>query len=217
MKKINVLWSALALVLLFTFTVGAASFQVDGSYLLGSGEHGENVALKSKSRGFALHGSVELIPHVLADGSFLSLNYTELGTDKITVGTNDIRENVITVGGLYQVVSDSDLQVFVGAGLANYNVTLGETDPLKGKGIYGKFGLNFEVMPKVNLLADLSYAPKFKLEEKPGNFLTARATVSYDIMSDISVQGTAKYYKLDVDGVLTSTNTMVGGGVVFSF
>lgn len=218
MKKVNVLWSVLALILVFSFTVSAASFQVDGSYLFGSGEFG---ALKSKSRGFALHGSVELMPNVLADGSFVSLSYTELGTEKITSALPEkfLKESVITAGGLYRVVSDSDLQVFIGAGLANFSSALGKTDPLiaKGKGIYGKFGLNFEPMEKVNLMADLSYAPKFKIEEQDGNFLAARATISYAVMTDISLQGTAKYYKVGTDSSNVSTNTMLGGGVVFSF
>lgn len=221
MKKINVVWGALALVLLFSFSVGAASFQVDGSYLFGFGEHG---SLKSESNGFAVHGSVEIIPNVLVDGSFLSLNYTKLGTDKITTAVPEkaLSERVVTFGGLYQVVSDQDLQVFVGAGLANYNSEAGKDTKVegKGKGIYGKLGLNFELMPKVNLLADLSYAPKFKYEEKDGTFVTARATVSYDLFNDISLQGTAKYYKTDVSGQtgdVTSANTLVGGGVVFSF
>jgi hypothetical protein len=216
MKKVSILW-ALVLVLIMSVAAGATSFQADGSYLFG---FGEQTSVKSESRGLLVNGSVEIVPNLLADGSFLTLNYTKLGAEEITAELPEkaISERVITIGGLYRVVTEPDLQVVVGAGLADYKVARGKNDPevKTGKGIYGKLGFTFQVMPKANLLADLSYAPKFKNDEKDGTLLTARATVSYDLVHDISVQGTVKYYKTDIAGV-TSTNTMVGGGLVLSF
>lgn len=212
MKRVRVVWGALILVLVMSLTVGASSFQADGSYLLGFGDYNGD---KSQSRGFLVNGAIEFVPNLLVDGSFLSLNYTKLKDTELAEGES-LNERLITVGGLYRVLSEPDLQVLVGAGLTNYNAE-GTTDKFAGKGIYGKVGLEFEVMPKVHLLADLSYAPKFKLEEKDGSVIAARATVSYELIHDISLQGTVKHYKVSATDVSTSSNTLVGGGLVLSF
>ncbi|MGB4430291.1 MAG: hypothetical protein WBJ15_00395, partial [Limnochordia bacterium] len=85
----------------------------------------------------------------------------------------------------------------------------------KGSGFYGKFGFKFVPAEKFTLLADVSYAPKFKFgEEDAKSLLSARATVAYEVMENISVQGTIKHYRSGDD---INSGILVGGGVSFTF
>ncbi|MGI6692512.1 MAG: hypothetical protein ACOX46_01755 [Limnochordia bacterium] len=89
------------------------------------------------------------------------------------------------------------------------------SDDTKGSGFYGKFGFKFVPAEKFTLLADVSYAPKFKFgEEDAKSLLSARATVAYEVMENISVQGTIKHYRSGDD---INSGILVGGGVSFTF
>ncbi len=82
---------------------------------------------------------------------------------------SDTAERLIRAGGLYRVVTEEDLQVFVGGlGFAGFKdgSEESEADPdgeeNSGRGgLYGKLGLKTALSPKIILTADLGYAPKF--------------------------------------------------------
>ena len=134
-------------------------------------------------------------------------------------------DTFLTIGGLYRVASEEDLEVFVGGGYGMLSFTAtgledGEegaepSNDTKGSGFYGKFGFKFVPAEKFTLLADVSYAPKFKFgEEDAKSLLSARATVAYEVMENISVQGTIKHYRSGDD---INSGILVGGGVSFTF
>lgn len=200
-KPISFIVVLLVLFVSTTFVAGAVSFEGDVGYYFG--------LQNPKSQGFVAHAMIEIIDDVLVDGSFLSTNTKNADDD-----SNSSR-NLISAGGLYRPVNDQDLQVFVGAGFQALTVKDTDTDSEGGQGIYGKFGFKFLPMPELSLVADVSYAPKFKekgAEEAKDSLLSARATLSYEVYDGLSVQGTVKYYKAS-----EISDTLVGGGVSFCF
>lgn len=184
-----------------TFVASAVSFEGDAGYYFGLKE--------PKSRGFVVHGRVELMDDILVDGSFLSTSSKDTESDK---GSN---RSLFGVGGLYRPVNDDDLQVFVGAGFHVLSAKETDAESTGGQGIYGKFGFRFLPMPDLILVADVSYAPRFKEKGEAntiGNLISARATVSYEVLDGLSVQGSIKHYK-----AASISDTLVGGGITFSF
>jgi len=188
-----------------TFVASAVSFEGDASYLFGLGS--------SKSRGFAAHAMVEVIDDVFADGSFLSTTAKTAAGD----GPEETLSNsLISVGGLYRPVNDPDLGVFVGAGFLRLSTKAAGADDLIGQGLYGKFGFKFLPTPQLTVVADVSYAPRYKEgTDKPGSFVSARAAVSYEVMDGLGLQGTIKHYKASVAPV--TSDTLVGAGLTFRF
>ena len=196
------------LVIATTFVANAVSFEGDVSYLFGIGD--------SKSRGFAAHAMVEVMDQIIADGSFLSTNATKANGDASE--ETSLRTNLISVGGLYRPVNDSDLEVFVGAGFLKLTVQETGSDDVSGQGIYGKFGFKFLPMSQLSIMADVSYAPKYKERDTnaaSGHLISARATASYEVMEGLEVQGTIKHYRASV--APKASDILIGGGVTFRF
>lgn len=184
------------------FVAHAVSFEGDASYLFG---------ISTKSQGFATHAMVEVIDQVFVDGSFLSTSVKSAGGDGPDSG---LQSQLITVGGMYRPVADQDLEVFVGAGVVRLITKEEGAEEARGQGIYGKFGFKYLPVSKVSLIADVSYAPKYKEASAESHLVAARATLSYEVMDDLSVQGTVKHYRTQAT---SNRDTLVGGGVTFRF
>jgi hypothetical protein len=191
----------LVLLVSTNFVASAAPFEGDVSYLFGIGGSG--------SQGFSAHALAELVEQVLVDGTFLSTRAKEAEEEEITSS-----RQLWSIGGLYRPVAESEMELFVGAGFLQLQVKEKGSEAVRGSGIYGKFGLKVMPMEKLSLLADLSYAPKYKEdEEELGHLFSARATLSYQVMDDLGLQGTVRYYKTSTE----HSDTLVGGGVTFWF
>lgn len=204
MKRLVCMLAVLAVVFGASLAAGAVSVEGDASYLMGFGDN--------KGQGFAAHAKVELMAEVFADAGF---SYVTFGEERT--------ETLLTLGGLYRVASEEDLQIFIGGGYAM--LTLTEKGVAadeengggkKGNGIFGKFGFTLIPGPKMTLVADVGYAPRFKLNgaDDRVSLITARATLSYEVMENIAVQGTVKHYRAGKD---IQSGVLIGGGVAISF
>lgn len=201
MKRLVCMLAVLAVVFGASLAAGAVSVEGDASYLMGFGDN--------KGQGFAAHAKVELMAEVFADAGF---SYVTFGEERT--------ETLLTLGGLYRVASEEDLQIFIGGGYAM--LTLTEKGAVaeengggeKGNGIFGKFGFTLIPGPKMTLVADVGYAPRFKLNGADVSLITARATLSYEVMENIAVQGTVKHYRAGKD---IQSGVLIGGGVAISF
>ncbi len=203
MKRLVCMLAVLAVVFGASLAAGAVSVEGDASYLMGFGDN--------KGQGFAAHAKVELMAEVFADAGF---SYVTFGEERT--------ETLLTLGGLYRVASEEDLQIFIGGGYAMLTLTEkgvaadeenggGE----KSNGIFGKFGFTLIPGPKMTLVADVGYAPRFKLNaDDRVSLITARATLSYEVMENIAVQGTVKHYRAGKD---IQSGVLIGGGVAISF
>lgn len=209
MKRLVCLLTVLSVVMGASLVASAFSLDGDASYLFGLGK-------EAKGQGFAANTKVEVFDNIFADAAFSFINFKNEDKD-------DHADTFLTIGGLYRVASEEDLEVFVGGGYGMLSFTAtgpedveGETsNDTKGSGFYGKFGFKFVPAEKFTLLADVSYAPKFKFgEEDAKSLLSARATVAYEVMENISVQGTIKHYRSGDD---INSGILVGGGVSFTF
>lgn len=208
MKRLVCLLTVLSVVMGASLVASAFSLDGDASYLFGLGK-------EAKGQGFAANTKVEVFDNIFADAAFSFINFKN--EDK-----GETADTFLTIGGLYRVASEEDLEVFVGGGYGMLSFTAtgpeldAETsDDTKGSGFYGKFGFKFVPAEKFTLLADVSYAPKFKFgEEDAKSLLSARATVAYEVMENISVQGTIKHYRSGDD---INSGILVGGGVSFTF
>jgi len=191
-----------------SFVASAVSFEGDASYLLGLG--------KPKSNGFTANAMIEVMDHVFIDGSFLSTSSKTDGDGDNGAAEGQSR-SLLSVGGLYRPVNDADLKVFVGAGFLRLTNKTGDSEPDAGQGIYAKFGFKFLPMPQLSLTADVSFAPKYKGEtdDLSGTLLSARATVAYEIIEGVGLQGTVKHYRTSAKTAVS--DILVGGGVSFSF
>ena len=189
-----------------TFVANEVSFEGDASYVFGLG--------RSKSRGFTAHGMVEVMNDVFVDGSFLSTS-TKPAPD--AEDEKSLSNSLFSVGGLYRTLNDPDLAGYVGAGFVSLTTKEGEADAIVGQGFYGKFGFRFRPMPQMSIVAEVSYAPRYKEKEadRSGSLVTARATVAYELMEGLGLQGTIKRYKASLTPV--ASDTVVGGGITFRF
>lgn len=197
------------LIIATTFVASAISFEGDASYMYGVGD--------AKGRGFVAHARAEVMDQIFVDGSFLSTNAAKSAEGDASEGST-LRNSLISVGGLYRPVNDSDLEVFVGAGFLRLIVHETGLDDVSGQGIYGKFGFKFLPMPQLSIVADVSYAPKYKekgTDNASGNLISARATASYEVMDGLAVQGTVKHYRASV--APQTSDILLGGGVTFHF
>lgn len=209
MKRLVCLLTVLSVVMGASLVASAFSLDGDASYLFGLGK-------EAKGQGFAANAKVEVFDNIFADAAFSFINFKNEDKGETRADT------FLTIGGLYRVASEEDLEVFVGGGYGMLSFTAtgpeldAETsDDTKGSGFYGKFGFKFVPAEKFTLLADVSYAPKFKFgEEDAKSLLSARATVAYEVMENISVQGTIKHYRSGDD---INSGILVGGGVSFTF
>lgn len=209
MKRLVCLLTVLSVVMGASLVASAFSLDGDASYLFGLGK-------EAKGQGFAANTKVEVFDNIFADAAFSFINFKNEDKGETRADT------FLTIGGLYRVASEEDLEVFVGGGYGMLSFTAtgpeldAETsDDTKGSGLYGKFGFKFVPAEKFTLLADVSYAPKFKFgEEDAKSLLSARATVAYEVMENISVQGTIKHYRSGDD---INSGILVGGGVSFTF
>lgn len=207
MKRLVCLLTVLSVVMGASLVASAFSLDGDASYLFGLGK-------EAKGQGFAANTKVEVFDNIFADAAFSFINFKNEDEDEPRADT------FLTIGGLYRVASEEDLEVFVGGGygMLSFTATESEDDQEetpKGSGFYGKFGFKFVPAEKFTLLADVSYAPKFKFgEEDAKSLLSARATVAYEVMENISVQGTIKHYRSGDD---INSGILVGGGVSFTF
>ena len=202
MKRLVCMLAVLAVVFGASLAAGAVSVEGDASYLMGFGDN--------KGQGFAAHAKVELMAEVFADAGF---SYVTFGEERT--------ETLLTLGGLYRVASEEDLQIFIGGGYAMLTLTEkgvaaeGNGDDEKGTGIFGKFGFTLIPGPKMTLVAEVGYAPRFKLNaDDRVSLITARATLSYEVMENIAVQGTVKHYRAGKD---IQSGVLIGGGVAISF
>lgn len=200
MKRLIAVLAVLTMVLGASLAVGAVSVDGDVSYLIGLGQQ--------KGQGFAAHAQVEVMKDIFADASFVSASFKD-GEEK---GPSD---TLLTIGGLYRVANEEDLQIFVGGGYAKVAAVDTTDEADKGQGLFGKFGFKLIPAPKFTLFADVAFAPKLKLGEGSKTLTTARATVAYEVMENISVQGTVKHYRVS-DSDITS-GILVGGGVSVTF
>lgn len=207
MKRLVCLLTVLSVVMGASLVASAFSLDGDASYLFGLGK-------EAKGQGFAANTKVEVFDNIFADAAFSFINFKNEDKGETRADT------FLTIGGLYRVASEEDLEVFVGGGygMLSFTATESEDDQEetpKGSGFYGKFGFKFVPAEKFTLLADVSYAPKFKFgEEDAKSLLSARATVAYEVMENISVQGTIKHYRSGDD---INSGILVGGGVSFTF
>lgn len=207
MKRLVCLLTVLSVVMGASLVASAFSLDGDASYLFGLGK-------EAKGQGFAANTKVEVFDNIFADAAFSFINFKNEDKGETRADT------FLTIGGLYRVASEEDLEVFVGGGygMLSFTATGSEDDEEetpKGSGFYGKFGFKFVPAEKFTLLADVSYAPKFKFgEEDAKSLLSARATVAYEVMENISVQGTIKHYRSGDD---INSGILVGGGVSFTF
>lgn len=216
MKRLVCLLTVLSVVMGASLVASAFSLDGDASYLFGLGK-------EAKGQGFAANAKVEVFDNIFADAAFSFINFKNEDKGETRADT------FLTIGGLYRVASEEDLEVFVGGGygMLSFTATGPENDEEveeldaepsndnKGSGFYGKFGFKFVPAEKFTLLADVSYAPKFKFgEEDAKSLLSARATVAYEVMENISVQGTIKHYRSGDD---INSGILVGGGVSFTF
>ncbi|WP_461365336.1 hypothetical protein [Candidatus Darwinibacter acetoxidans] len=202
MKRLVCMLAVLAVVFGASLAAGAVSVEGDASYLMGFGDN--------KGQGFAAHAKVELMAEVFADAGF---SYVTFGEERT--------ETLLTLGGLYRVASEEDLQIFIGGGYAMLTLTEKVVaaeengDGEKSNGIFGKFGFTLIPGPKMTLVADVGYAPRFKLNaDDRVSLITARATLSYEVMENIAVQGTVKHYRAGKD---IQSGVLIGGGVAISF
>ncbi|MFY9165491.1 MAG: hypothetical protein WAO27_04660 [Limnochordia bacterium] len=202
MKRLVCMLAVLAVVFGASLAAGAVSVEGDASYLMGFGDN--------KGQGFAAHAKVELMAEVFADAGF---SYVTFGEERT--------ETLLTLGGLYRVASEEDLQIFIGGGYAMLTLTekgaaAEENGDGEKGGIFGKFGFTLIPGPKMTLVADVGYAPHFKLDgaDDPVSLITARATLSYEVMENIAVQGTVKHYRAGKD---IQSGVLIGGGVAISF
>ncbi len=189
-----------------SFVASAVSFEGDASYLVGVGG--------SQSRGFGAHAMIKIIDQVFVDGSFLNTSATQSGGG----GADSTQNNsLFTVGAVYRPVNDADLQVFAGAGYLGLTTKSTGSSETTGQGIYGKCGFRFLPMPQLSLMADVSYAPKYKETDtdKSGHLVSARATASYEVMDGLSLQATIKHYRTSTTPI--TNDILVGGGVTFRF
>lgn len=200
MKRLIAVLAVLTMVLGASLAAGAVSVDGDVSYLIGLGQQ--------KGQGFAAHAQVEVMKDIFADASFVSASFKD-GEEK---GPSD---TLLTIGGLYRVANEEDLQIFVGGGYAKVAAVDTTDEADKGQGLFGKFGFKLIPAPKFTLFADVAFAPKLKLGEGSKTLTTARATVAYEVMENISVQGTVKHYRVS-DSDITS-GILVGGGVSVTF
>ena len=181
------------------FGCGAVSVEGDASYLMGFGDNKGQGCRPCQSG---------LMAEVFADFS-----YVTFGEERT--------ETLLTLGGLYRVASEEDLQIFIGGGYAMLTLTEKGVaaeengDGEKGNGIFGKFGFTLIPGPKMTLVADVGYAPRIKLNgaDDAVSLITARATLSYEVMENIAVQGTVKHYRAG----RISERCLIGGGVAISF
>ena len=97
MKRLVCMLAVLAVVFGASLAAGAVSVEGDASYLMGFGDN--------KGQGFAAHAKVELMAEVFADAGF---SYVTFGEERT--------ETLLTLGGLYRVASEEDLQIFIGGG-----------------------------------------------------------------------------------------------------
>lgn len=207
MKRLVCLLTVLSVVMGASLVASAFSLDGDASYLFGLGK-------EAKGQGFAANTKVEVFDNIFADAAFSFINFKNEDKGETRADT------FLTIGGLYRVASEEDLEVFVGGGYGMLSFTAtgpedDEEETPKGSGFYGKFGFKFVPAEKFTLLADVSYAPKFKFgEEDAKSLLSARATVAYEVMENISVQGTIKHYRSGDD---INSGILVGGGVSFTF
>lgn len=212
MKNTITLLGMLLLIVSLSLPASAASFETDVNYFFGTGDNG---GVKMESRGYAFQASAQVLAGWEVDGSFLRTDVTKLAAAELPAGTS-LKHQVSSFGGSYQVLAEQDLQVIVGGGYLELTARATSASDLKGKGIYGRLGLTFTPMANLRLRADLSYAPKFKVAEVGGTFLQAKATLAYQIYNDFGLQGTVQHYKSTASN-LTTTNHLVGAGIVLSF
>lgn len=203
MKRILML--VVTAVLILSLSLGAAAFSLDaeGAYLL-SPEKDSGV------RGFSVSASAEVYSNLLLDGLFLSVR-----------DDSEIAEQLIRAGGMYRVVTEDDLQVFIGLGFASFKDTSeeSESDPddedHSGQGVYGKLALKTALSPRISLTADLGYAPKFKFGGDDATLLTARAGAGYLVLDNLALQVKVEHYRVGEDK--DRSRTLVGGGVAVNF
>lgn len=203
MKRTICLLMILTVLLGASMVASAVTFEGDASYLVG--------VSSKKGSGFAVHAKAEVISQVFVDGSFLTSSAAkEEGAE------SSLRHQLLTAGALYRPVIDPDLHVFVGAGYARLTSREpGASEAVVGQGIYGKFGLKMLPMPKLTLVADVAFTPKYKVGNDTGTMTTARATLAYEVLDNLEVQATIKHYRATTPD--TANNTLIGGGVSFSF
>ena len=208
MKKSLVFMAVTVLVLTASVGVLAASFEADGSYLFGETQFNDT---KSKDQGFLVNAAAEIYSNIFVDGSLLSV------TGEIEGAENKPAQRLMLIGAKYRVLGDEGLEVFAGGGWGTYDY-----EDLDGKGIFGKLGLRFDVHPAISIVGDVSYAPKFKsdvaegVDGLEGTLLSGRASVSYQVMSDLGIQATIMHNTVDM-GTEKVTSTLYGGGIVLRF
>jgi len=201
-KRLFCMLAVVTLVLGASFMASAISIEGDASYLIGLGQ--------DKGQGFAVHGKAELFNDIFADAAFSAISFKGAGD-----GEKGLSDTLFTVGGLYRVANEEDLQIFVGGGYAMLTHKHSGEDDESGSGVFGKFGFKLIPADKLSLVADVAYAPKFKLGAGSENLTTARATISYEVLENILVQGTIKHYRVSNSDV--TSGILVGGGVSFTF
>ncbi|NLJ73876.1 MAG: hypothetical protein GX331_02660 [Firmicutes bacterium] len=208
MKKSLVFMAVTVLVLTASVGVLAASFEADGSYLFGETQFNDT---KSKDQGFLVNAAAEIYSNIFVDGSLLSV------TGEVEGAENKPAQRLMLIGAKYRVLGDEGLEVFAGGGWGTYDY-----EDLDGKGIFGKLGLRFDVHPAISIVGDVSYAPKFKsdvaegVDGLEGTLLSGRASVSYQVMSDLGIQATIMHNTVDM-GTEKVTSTLYGGGIVLRF
>lgn len=213
MKKSLVFMAVTVLVLTASVGVLAASFEADGSYLFGETQFNDT---KSKDQGFLVNAAAEIYSNIFVDGSLLSV------TGEIEGAENKPAQRLMLIGAKYRVLGDEGLEVFAGGGWGTYDYEDKDTAKLDGKGIFGKLGLRFDVHPAISIVGDVSFAPKFKSEgadgadSVEGTLLSGRASVSYQVMSDLGIQATIMHNTVDM-GTDKVTSTLYGGGIVLRF
>lgn len=203
-------WLGAAICLILVFSMAgsgyAASISADGSYLLGSTTVGGE---KTNQQGFLVGVDGELYSNIMLEGRFLSIAAS---------GQENTGSQSLISGSLaYRVLQEADLEVLVGAGYTVYTSSLSDDADAKenGSGLYGKLGVKFRPGPKLAVVGDVTYAPGLKFaEDNSKPLLTGRLSLSYEVLHQLSVQGTVM--RLSIDSSETSS-VLYGGGIFLQF
>jgi len=109
-KRLVCLLTVLSVVMGASLVASAFSLDGDASYLFGLGK-------EAKGQGFAANTKVEVFDNIFADAAFSFINFKNEDKGETRADT------FLTIGGLYRVASEEDLEVFVGGGYGMLSFT----------------------------------------------------------------------------------------------
>ena len=242
MKRFLVVSMVFALILAGSVTAFASGIQIDGLYLFGKSGMtvGSEDSVKTENgHGFVANLEAELYPNVIVEGRYFShsAKNAEVGAAADADPETTITQSTIAGGAKYRLFTENGLNVYVGAGYANYNYE-DKTEKvedanlkLAGSGIYGKVGVSFDVSKEISVYGDVAYAPiskKFErtnsegatVKDLKGTILSGRGGLVYNINEMLGVQAGITLNQTSVGEGETANKasaTVYGAGLVVRF